>query len=214
MLNKINLLSYPISEKTPTYGNRNKLKIQPLTSIKNGDTANSSKWIFETNHIGTHIDFPRHFSINGNTIDDYKPSDWVFEKIGIIDTDITNFENELLKVNDDIEFLIWKSGFGINRERRQYWESQPVIPSSFADIICKKFKNLKIFGFDMISLTSKLDREEGKRIHEKFLCEYKILIIEDMNLLSLKDKNIKKIVVSPWYVKGTDGSPCSILSFS
>ena len=88
-----------------------------------------------------------------------------------------------MKVNDDIEFLIWKSGFGINRERRQYWESQPVIPSSFADIICKKFKNLKIFGFDMISLTSKLDREEGKRIHEKFLCEYKILIIEDMNLL-------------------------------
>ena len=34
----------------------------------------------------------------------------------------------------------------------------------------------------MISLTSQLDKNEGKKIHNKFLCDYEILIIEDMNL--------------------------------
>jgi len=209
MLRKIDLLSYTISENTPTYGNINKLKINNLSSIKNGDTANSSKWIFETNHIGTHIDFPRHFCDNGKTIDDYNPSDWVFEKIGFIDSEIANFEKKLAKINDDIEILIWKSGFGEKRNKREYWESQPIIPSIFADLICNKFKSLKIFGFDMISLTSKLDRDEGKKIHKKFLCDYGILIIEDMNL-NFSNFRFKKIIISPWLIENSDGSPCTV----
>ena len=47
----IKLLSFAISENTPTYGNKNKFISNSLSSIKNGDTADSSKWIFQTNHI-------------------------------------------------------------------------------------------------------------------------------------------------------------------
>ena len=35
-------------------------------------------------------------------------------------------------------------------------------------IFKEKFKNIRVFGFDMISLTSKLDRDEGKKAHLDF----------------------------------------------
>ena len=108
----IKLLSFAVCENTPAYGNKNKFISNSLSSIKNGDTADSSKWIFQTNHIGTHIDFPSHFCENGKTSSDYGPDFWVFNKIGFIECDILNFEKEINKVPMDIEILIWKSGFG------------------------------------------------------------------------------------------------------
>ena len=211
-MKKIKLLSYHISENTPTYGNKNKFLSNSLSSIKSGDTANSTKWIFQTNHIGTHIDFPSHFCKNGKTLSDYNPDFWVFNKIGFIDCDILNFKNEINKIPSDIEILIWKSGFGKFRNKDLYWQKQPVIPSNFADMINDRFKSIRVFGFDMISLTSQLDKIEGKTIHNKFLCNYEILIIEDMDL-SFSNFNFKKIIISPWQIKGADGAPCSVLGF-
>tara|TARA_B100001250_G_scaffold66509_1_gene53021 strand:+ start:44090 stop:44731 length:642 start_codon:yes stop_codon:yes gene_type:complete len=211
-MKKIKLLSYHISENTPTYGNKNKFLSNSLSSIKSGDTANSTKWVFQTNHIGTHIDFPSHFCENGKTLCNYNPDFWVFNKIGFIDCDILNFKNEISKIPTDIEILIWKSGFGKFRNKDLYWEKQPVIPSNFADMINDRFKSIRVFGFDMISLTSQLDKIEGKTIHNKFLCNYEILVIEDMDL-SFSNFNFKKIIISPWQIKGADGAPCSVLGF-
>ena len=208
----IKLLSFALCENTPAYGNKNKFISNSLSSIKNGDTADSSKWIFQTNHIGTHIDFPSHFCKNGKTSSDYGPDFWVFNKIGFIECDILNFEKEINKVPRDIEILIWKSGFGKFRDENVYWEKQPVIPSNFADMINDRFKSIRVFGFDMISLTSQLDKIEGKTIHNKFLCNYEILVIEDMDL-SFSNFNFKKIIISPWQIKGADGAPCSVLGF-
>tara|TARA_Y100000768_G_scaffold388745_1_gene386745 strand:- start:8784 stop:9425 length:642 start_codon:yes stop_codon:yes gene_type:complete len=210
----IKLLSYYINEKTPTYGNQNSFKLQNLSSIESGATANSSKWILQTNHVGTHIDFPLHFCSNGKSSNDYKPDFWIFNRVGVIESSIENFSNELDKLSEDIEILIWKSGFGQFRNDEIYWKSQPVIPSFFADLIKKKLPNVRIFGFDMISLTSKLDRDEGKKAHIKFLCDHEILIIEDMNLNDInKSTKFKKIIVSPLLVSDTNGSPCSIFGF-
>jgi arylformamidase len=211
-MKKIKLLSYHISENTPSYGNKNQFLSNPLSSIKSGDTANSTKWIFQTNHIGTHIDFPSHFCENGKTLSDYNPDFWVFNKIGFVDCDILNFKKEISKIPSDIEILIWKSGFGKFRGKKKYWSNQPVIPSGFADLIYNEFPKVRVFGFDMISLTSQLDKIEGKKVHDNFLCKKNILIIEDMNL-HFSDSNFKKIIVSPWQIKNADGAPCSVLGF-
>ncbi|MDC3221267.1 cyclase family protein [Flavobacteriaceae bacterium] len=211
-MKKIKLLSYDVNENTPTYGDKNKFISKSLSNIKSGDTANSSKWIFQTNHIGTHIDFPRHFCKNGKTVSDYEPDFWIFNKIGFIECDVVDFKNEIGKIPSDIEILIWKSGFGKFRNKDLYWEKQPVIPSNFADMINERFQSIRVFGFDMISLTSQLDKTQGKLIHNKFLCNYEILIVEDMDL-SFSNFNFKKIIISPWQIKGADGAPCSVLGF-
>jgi len=55
-------LSHWINEETPVYGNKGGFKRKKLSSIENGDSANSEYWEFN-NHIGTHIDFPNIFVI-------------------------------------------------------------------------------------------------------------------------------------------------------
>ena len=55
-------LSYFIGEQTPAYGGMEGLvQLKANRSITNGDTTNEMS-LFLPNHIGTHIDFPFHFS--------------------------------------------------------------------------------------------------------------------------------------------------------
>ena len=209
---KISYLSYFIDENTPAYGgSKNEFSLKIKSSIKNGDTANS-KEIKMNNHIGTHIDFPNHFSNDGKKSSDYPPSFWVFNKVGFMNCRIEELLSKFKNLNKDIEILILKTDFGINRDIDVYWKSQPVIPSNYAKILKDYFPKLRVFGFDMISLTSKLDRAEGKRAHVEFLLKNDILILEDMNLVNL-DSCPNKVIVSPFQVGKIDGVPCTIFSF-
>ena len=78
---EVKLLSYIMDEKTPAYGGKDNLfKLSPLSNIKYGDTSNNT--IFEfPGHLGTHIDFPKHFHNNGQVLIDYPHSFWIFKKI-------------------------------------------------------------------------------------------------------------------------------------
>ena len=65
---------------------------------------------------------------------------------------------------------------------------------------------------DIISLTSPLNKQEGKKSHENLLNESKskpILIVEDMFLENFSNE-INKIIISPFYVKGMDSAPCNV----
>ena len=93
-----------------------------------------------------------------------------------------------------------------------YFFNQPVIPSNFAEIFKNHFPKLRVFGFDMISLTSKLNREEGKNAHINFLINQDILVLEDMYLEHLHDTP-SLLVVSPILVEGADGVPCTVIAF-
>lgn len=209
---KISYLSFFINEKTPAYGGSiNEFSLEPKSSIKNGDTANS-KEITMNNHIGTHIDFPNHFSDEGKKSTDYPPSFWIFNKVGFVNCNIDDFLLKIKNLNSDIEILILKTDFGLFRDSDIYWKSQPVIPSSYAKILKDFFPNLRVFGFDMISLTSKLDRDEGKKAHKEFLLKNDILVIEDMNLINL-DNCPTKIIVSPFQASELDGAPCTVFAF-
>ena len=64
----------------------------------------------------------------------------------------------------------------------------------------------------MISLTSKLNRVEGKKAHLDFLIKYEILILEDMNIQGLV-RAPNKVIISPLQISDADGSPCNVISF-
>ena len=70
--------------------------------------------------------------------------------------------------------------------------------------------NLKGIGFDFISLSSPLHREEGRKAH-KILLFKGILIIEDMNLINLP-REIKRLFVIPIYIKGLDSATCTVFA--
>ena len=63
----------------------------------------------------------------------------------------------------------------------------------------------------MISLTSQLDKQEGKKAHIEFLVKNDILVIEDMNLENLNSTPFE-LIVSPLLIEDIDGSPCTIIA--
>ena len=205
-------LSFVYETSTPVYGgSKNTISFTPNSSIKQGN--NSNGFIINIpNHSGTHIDFPRHFSDEGKSCSDYPPSFWVFEKIGFLACSIEEVPDKIKDLPSDIELLILKTGFGAKRSEDEYWSAQPIMPASFANLFKSAFPQLRVFGFDLISLTSKLDRLEGKKAHLSFLIENDILILEDMNLQHLT-KSPSKVIITPILIKDADGSPCTVIAF-
>ena len=132
--------------------------------------------------------------------------------MGFLDCSIEEVPDKVSLLPETIELLILKTGFGKNRDKDIYWSSQPVIPASFALLFRSAFPNLRVFGFDMISLTSKLDRAEGKKAHTAFLLEHDILILEDMMINSLSISP-EKVIISPLQIGVLDGAPCTVISF-
>lgn len=205
-------LSHFIDENTPTYGGiLDTISFSSISSINQGDTANSLKIRFP-NHVGTHLDFPFHFNNNGKSSSDYSADFWIFRNVGFLNCSIAEVPVKLRQLPSDIELLILKTGFGEKRYEEVYWKSQPIIPASFASLFKSHFPNLRVFGFDMISLTSKLNRSEGKKAHLAFLVEEEILILEDMKLDEL-DVTPNKVIISPLQLKSVDGTPCTVISF-
>lgn len=206
-------LSYFIDEATPVYGGlKETISITQSSSIQQGKTSNNLK-ITMPNHAGTHIDFPFHFNDSGKKSSDYSPEFWVFNKVGFLDCSIELVPEMIKTLSNDIELLILKTGFGEQRGTDIYWSSQPVLPAKFAGLFKETFPKLKVFGFDLISLTSKLDREEGKNAHIEFLITHDILILEDMNIGQLY-KSPEKVIIIPWQIKCADGVPCTVISWA
>ena len=142
----------------------------------------------------------------------FPPSCWIFNNVGFIECDICEVENSIKKLESNIECLILKTGFSSERLKKTYWSNQPIIPSHFAELFKKKFPQLKVFGFDMISLTSKLDRQEGKKAHIEFLIQNDILVLEDMCLDNLKAVP-HKLIIAPLQIRSADGVPCTVIAY-
>ena len=64
----------------------------------------------------------------------------------------------------------------------------------------------------MISLTSQLDKSEGKKAHIAFLIESDILVMEDMNLSEINHKP-SRVIIAPLLINNADGVPCNIFAF-
>lgn len=220
-MSKYVLLSHTLRQDTPSYGNRDKVIIRVNSSIKAGETANSSCWVLSNNHIGTHIDVPRHFSLDGKRTIDYPISDYVFENCQVIDIPRTEAclisPDDLKRVNirPDVELLLIRTGYESLRGQDAYWNNNPGLHPDLADYLRKTYPKLRCVGFDFISVTSWKYRAEGKLAHKAFLVPEngarEIWAIEDM---SLKDapKEIKKVVVAPLLVEDGNGTAVTVIA--
>lgn len=218
-------LSHWINEDTPVYANKGGFRRKYLSSIQNGDSANSEYWEFN-NHLGTHIDFPKHFCENGKTSSDY-PASWFWaRKVYIIELSSVPNPGQLIGVNDisqkctdiplDAEVIILKTGFEQFRKQEIYWSQNPGYHPDLFIFLRNRFPLLRFFGFDTISLTSVLHREMGRTAHQQFLCtENPILVIEDMHLASLNKEIVPvELIIAYTSIIQADGGPVNcILKF-
>ena len=217
---KVLYLSHFYDNKTPSYGGKDSLVVTTKTSIKNGNTSNTVSINFSNNHLGTHVDFPKHFFNNGLTITDVNPEYWFFNEVVLIDVINRNNKQieiediDLTKINEKVDFLILRTGLEKYRGSIKYIKDYTSLSPQLCFFLKKKYKKLRGIGFDFISLSSPKFKEEGKITHKIFLDNSNndfICIVEDMKLKEI-ELEIEKLIISPLLIKNGDGSPVSIFA--
>jgi arylformamidase len=217
MGNWINL-SHTLNSKTPAYGNGEGISLEKTRDMCLGHTSNNSK-ISMPLHLGTHIDFPKHFNKEGKTSSDYSHQDFLYQQIGyselkeMTDLVIRNENFDFGICDENCQFLIIKTGFEEKRFTPEFWEKGYGFSPETAGFLKEKFPKLKAIGFDLISLNSYQHREMGRDAHKKFLTENDVLIIEDMKLSAInKNTKIQEVIVAPFWIDNVDGLPVTILA--
>jgi kynurenine formamidase len=213
-------LSHEIDHSTPSYGNRDKFESSLNNSFQSGATAETSNWKFSNNHIGTHVDAPRHFIENGLTISDFPAPFWVFGSISLLEIDVSIGElitPEMIDFSDvpkDVELILLKTDSEKFRFEKKYWESNPGIDPSLGSFLRNQFGSLRCIGFDFISVTSFSHRSTGKEAHLSLLQgENPLIPIEDMKLSSISSSDkILEVIVLPIRVHAENGAPVSIIA--
>lgn len=212
-------LSHIIDKNTPLYGGRvENLSIYKTSSIDEGKIANDTR-IETTVHVGTHIDMPYHFHKKGQTIEDFGIDFWFFSKPLIIDFKPENYiiEDDLISILKEIQdvgydILIVKTGLCHIRDERAFWEYNYGFSPSIYEYLKEKFINIRVIGFDSISISSWQNRDLGRISHKVFLNpESPILILEDMDLRKItKSIKLSEVIIMPFRISQCDGLPCSV----
>lgn len=228
-IEKAVFLSYVLDENTPTYGNRNQFLVEKKSDISKGDVANDSS-INTTVHIGTHIDMPYHFYDDGQTVEYFDADFWMFSKkeILFLELRIDNGEliirdkliNKLEDIKNNSQFsilnyklLIVKTGICHKRKTEEFWSANYGFHPDIYDYLTQNFPNVRIFGFDSISVSSFANRELGRVAHKRFLNPRKpILLLEDMDLRYVDENtNFEEVIISPLRIANCDGLPCTVI---
>lgn len=213
-------LSHILNENTPTYGNRNIFYKCKKSSILKGDIANDTS-IETTVHIGTHIDMPYHFFENGQTIENFDVDFFIFDNVLFLELNSKEviikdeLVNKLEKIqNKNIyELLIVKTGICHKRDSSDFWEINFGFDPFIAEYLKSNFPNIRVLGFDSISISSFQERILGRQAHKAFLNpKNPILLLEDMDLTKIhKNTKFKKIIIAPLRIEKCDGLPCTII---
>ena len=218
-MDKVIFMSHTLTEDTPSYGDRDKISISPKSQIVDGIGANTSIINFSNNHMGTHMDTPFHFCMNGKRTLDYNANDFYYTKVAVVKYPcneaklIQRKDLDLDDIPEDIEFLLIDFDYEQYRNLDKYHNDNPGLHASLADELRSEFNNLKIIGFDAISLTSWKYRSEGREAHKAFLCgDRPLLIIEDVSFKDLGGNEIDWAVVAPLRTIDGNGGPVTILA--
>lgn len=218
----MDLLSHFITKTSPTYGNKPSIKIESSGCIAQGDSCNSMN-ITINNHVGTHIDLPRHFDPNGKVLASYPNIFWKCISPQIIDLPVP--PNHIIEINEfksllrpDVDFLILRTGFEAVRDTEAYWKNNPGVSPMVGRYLRLNFPTIKFIGFDFISLSSFQNRELGRVAHREFLIQDEerqsepICIVEDMKISHIDKNSLGTILICPLLIAEADGVPVTIFS--
>lgn len=215
-------LSYDLSSNRRYYAG----KQFPLnySTIDDGNKFCRETDININSHVGTHIDYPAHVFADGIYGDEY-PFDYLcsskvaFFEINQIDSavaKITVDDIKMLTIPEDCEILLLKTGYCNIRDEDKYWQESPVIDPEIPKYLKTNFKYLRGVAFDIVSLTSQIDKSSGRLCHQSFMEETlgrSLLVIEDVDMSKLhQDLELKDINILPITYENMDGALCVIFA--
>ncbi len=218
-------LSHQLNAATPTYGDRGGFKLDSASRIADGATSNSMLLVLP-NHVGTHIDCPRHFFDDGHTVTDVPASQWVF--VSPLVLDIPKGPAEIITAADvkkalerftpdrvnRAEALLVRTGFEKLRGTRDYWEKNPGVGADLGTWLRENVPHVRLLGLDTLSVTSWQHRELGRVAHRSLMSPQApgrpLILLEDASFQGV-NRALVQLVLLPLRVEGADGAPCTAL---
>lgn len=216
-------LSHRLDQATPLYGGGG-VAIERIRRLDDGDTANASALRLPA-HAGTHLDAPHHFDAEGKSLDDFPAGFWRCVRPWLIDCPaqpgeilgLARLGEALEAVPPETDLLLLRTGFEAWRDKdpQTYAARGPGLAPEIADWLRRR-RQLKILGFDFISVSSFMHREAGRQAHRAFLCAHDsgsapILLLEDMALARMPGLPAEVWVV-PLRFERADGAPVTVLA--
>lgn len=222
-------LSHVLTSETPRYGDQGPLHFRRSKQMCCGDSNNSTELEIAA-HLGTHIDAPYHFDAQGAVLGIYPANFWHCQRVSLIEypaqaAEVITLETllpDLETVPEDTELLLLRTGWQHRRAAgpdSEYIFQGPGLGPDVGHWL-RKNRQLKMIGFDFISLTSYPHRELGRTAHRAFLSqnlelgglkESPILIVEDMKLADLQECP-QEVWVLPLRFEQADGAPVTVVA--
>jgi len=150
----------------------------------------------------------------------YSPETWIFTSPRLAELNVkpgqligpSELSRELCG-GEKIDLLLLKTGFEKKRQEEIYWKEGPGLTASLARHLKECFPDLRAVGVDFLSISSLMNREEGRSSHRSFL-ERGILIFEDLSLCCLNQgERLSMVIALPLRFTGGDGAPCSVMGW-
>lgn len=211
-------LSYVLTKDTPGYGSNGRMVITKEKSIEAGDSCQSFT-VTLSNHYGTHVDCPAHFFKKGLKVAELEADSWCFQSPQVIHVKLRpgalmGIDVIKNKIKKNTDLLLLKSNWSKIRNEKTYSSENPGIDFSVGHFLRSEYPTLRAIGFDWISLSSYLNREEGREAHRAFLdpggIGHPIMVIEDMDLREASPQ-LKRVFVFPLRIESIDSAPCTVL---
>jgi len=157
--------------------------------------------------------------VDGRAVSHLRPEELFFNAPALID--IPKDAGEILTRKELEDFydmisaadiLLLRTGFQRYRDRNPevFINKGPCLGAEAARYL-RSFPRLRALGVDMISISSPIHRDEGRRAHRELLSRDDFLIIEDMDLME-KPREIRRLILAPLMVEIMDSSPCLVLA--
>lgn len=215
-------LSWELHDNTPLYPGTRPVEIRPDRQIAAGDSCNTAT-LLTSNHAGTHLDTPRHFVADGQTLSDYAADDFVFSYPCLIDCPqapggiIGSEELAKKPIMATSDILLIRTGFQQYRTTQPeiYSQQGPCLSPEAALWLRSTFPAIRALGIDCISISSPLHREMGRAAHRALLEQRSdsgapLLIIEDLRLPD-DAGSLSELIVLPLRLQASDGAPCTVI---
>ncbi|WP_027634648.1 cyclase family protein [Clostridium hydrogeniformans] len=195
-----------LSEETIIYPGDPKFEKEYICSIDMGDSFNISS-IAMGSHTGTHIDAPRHFYKDGDTIDSIEIEKLIGEAKVIDLLEAEEINKEILEkfyIEEGDRILFKTRNSKILRENR-YEENFVSLTKDGAEYLIEK--NIKLVGIDYLSIEG--INSEFNDVH-LLLLKNNIVIIEGVDLLDVPHGEYNMSAL-PLKIKGGDGAPARVI---
>jgi arylformamidase len=217
------LLSYYLTEHTPTFLTNPPVRIHDNLRLAQGDGCN--QYVIEIlNHSGTHMDTPNHVSDQGPRLAEIPIGALYFTNPLLLD--IPRESDQLIQAEDLLPYreqmqghdlLLLRTGFWRYRstEPERYRAHNPGLGSTAARFLFEQVHSLRAIGLDIISMAAAQSLADGVQTHHILLNhrpgERYILAIEDMPL-GLVTQTLKSVWVVPWLLEQVDSTPVTVIA--